>query len=175
MTVARPSLLRSARTRVPAPAVESARWPVEWSYFSFVVAAWCFAPLVRRLVDYHAGAFDPVPFVSLVPYVAMLPLAFLALRPERWARLTRVMRWLSCLWVATFGYGFLIAVVSGTIGAAAFTLLEYLVPMLAGIWIAGLDISLDAALRRMFSIVLPCATLVALYGLAQWMRHRRGT
>ena len=39
----------------PAP-----RWSLEWSYFVLVMLAWCFTPLLRRLIDWHNGFFNPV-------------------------------------------------------------------------------------------------------------------
>jgi hypothetical protein len=63
--------LRSFRTRRREAEAEKGtdstrRWSPEWIYFAFVVAAWCFTPLLRRLIDFHNGAFHPVTVRSLI-------------------------------------------------------------------------------------------------------------
>lgn len=154
----------------PALASEpSVRWSREWMYFALITVAWCFTPLLRRLIDYRQGAFNPVQITSLIPFLLLLPLAFVCFKRERLQRLTPFLRYLSYAWLATFAYGFLVAAAFGSVGAAAFSLIEYLVPMLAGIWLAGQELPVGDSLRRLGAIVLPCAGIVAVYGLFQWV------
>ena len=72
------------RTREAPPANEPAPqpWSLEWTYFSFVVAAWCFTPLLRRLLDYRQGAFNPIQITSLIPFALMIPFALVCFRPN---------------------------------------------------------------------------------------------
>lgn len=172
MTLVRPS--RLSRFARPAAAADSsgevARWSFEWIYFSLVIAAWCFTPFVRRLVDYRNGAFNPLQITSLIPFLLLLPLAFVAFKPERMARLAPWLRVSAWIWLATFAYGFLIAFAIGNVDAAGVALVQYLVPMLAGIWLAGTGLPFAQVLRRLAVIVFPCAALVAVYGVVQWVR-----
>jgi putative inorganic carbon (HCO3(-)) transporter len=151
-------------------AATSARWSREWIYFAFVMVAWSFTPLLRRLIDYRNGAFNPVQVTSLLPFLVLLPLALFVFKKERFARLAPVVRYAAYVWIATFGYGFLLAAAVGSVGAAAFEFVQYLAPMLAGIWLAGQDMPAPAALRRLAQIVLPCAGIVAVYGIIQWVQ-----
>jgi putative inorganic carbon (HCO3(-)) transporter len=161
----------SLREAVPAPVSPAGtRWSREWIYMTFVMAAWTFTPLLRRLLDFKNGAFNPVQIMSLVPFLALLPLLFVCLRKERMARLAAPVRILIYIWCGTFAYGFLTAAAFGTLSAAAFELLQYLVPALAGIWIAGQDIDAVETMRRLAVILLPCAGVVAIYGVAQWIQ-----
>ena len=137
---------------------------------SFVLLAWTFTPLLRRLIDFKNGAFNPVQITSLIPFLALLPLMLFALKKERWARLSPAMRVLVYIWCGTFVYGFLTAAAFGTLAAAAFELLQYLVPALAGIWIAGQGLDANETMRRLALILLPSAGIVAFYGLIQWVQ-----
>jgi hypothetical protein len=175
MTRAQP--LRSLRERrreaeaAEAGAGESSRrWSREWIYFTLISAAWCFTPLVRRLIDFRNGAFNPVTVTSLIPYALLVPLVFVCFRPERRARMTPLFRNLAYIWVGAFIYGALIAGAVGSLGAAAFELVQFLTPMLAGIWLAGQELDVTRALRRVSVIILPLAGVVAVYGLFQWLQ-----
>ena len=52
----------------------------------------------------------------------------------------------ACVWVATFGYGLMLSVLKGNIAAGVYESVQYLVPMLAGLWLAGSDLD-DAQCR----------------------------
>jgi hypothetical protein len=174
MTGAQPlRALRAARRHTgseneSAPAIAEP-WSREWIYFTLTMGAWSFTPLLRRLIDYRSGAFNPVTVTSLLPFLMLLPFVFFCFKKERLARLSPLLRTLSYIWAATFAYGFLIAAAFGSFNAAAFELLQYLVPMLAGIWLAGQGLPVRETLRRLALIVLPCAAIVAAYGLMQWV------
>jgi putative inorganic carbon (HCO3(-)) transporter len=166
--------LRRPPARAKPPDAKSAparaSWPFEWFYFSFVMLAWCFTPLLRRLNDWHNGFFNPVQLASTIPFVLTIPLALIALRPERLARLTPAFKAFACVWLATFGYGMLLAILVGNMAAGLFESIQYLVPMLAGIWLAGSDLDNSELMRRLSRIVLPIATVVGVYGLVQFVQ-----
>ena len=109
-----------------AQSAPSVRWSREWIYFACIMVAWCFTPLLRRLLDYRNGAFNPVQITSLIPFLMLLPLVFACLKKERMARLTPPLRVLVYVWCGTFAYGFVIAAAFGNISAAAFEMLQYL-------------------------------------------------
>ncbi len=152
----------------PAVAVRK-RWPLEWFYFSATMIAWSFTPLLRRLIDYHNGFFNPVSIVSLLPFLLVIPLALPCLRKERLARIKGPLRAILLVWLGTFAYGFVISFVFGSPGAATFALVQYVVPAIAGVWVATQDLPAMTLLRRLCIAILPCAFLTALYGLAQWI------
>jgi putative inorganic carbon (HCO3(-)) transporter len=154
-----------------APAVvATVGWTREWKLFAVIVVAWSFTPLIRRLLDFRAGAFNPVSIASLIPFLLLMPLALYCLKKERMRRMHPAMRTLFYVWCATFAYGFIVSAFSGNFGAATFEMLQYLVPALAGIWIAGLDLDIGIVMKRLALIILPCAGLVAVYGVAQWVQ-----
>ena len=148
----------------------SKRWSFEWIYFTLVVVAWCFTPLLRRLLDYRQGAFNPVQVTSLIPFLLMVPFVVWCFRPERLARLSPMFRFAAYAWAIAFVYALGVGAVAGAFSAAAFEFVQYLFPMLAGIWLAGQDIPVAQCLQRLVRIVLPCAGVVAAYGLAQWVQ-----
>lgn len=158
--------------RAPAatPASPSARWSREWFYIAFVMVAWSFTPLARRLIDFRNGAFNPVQITSLIPFLALLPLLFVCLRKDRLTRIAPALRVLAWIWFGTFTYGFLTAAAFGNIGAAAFEYVQYLTPAIFGIWIAGQELPAREAMRRLAVILLPCAAVVAIYGIGQWVQ-----
>jgi len=147
-----------------------AGWSLEWSYFALVMAAWCFTPLLRRLIDWHNGFFNPVQIASTIPFLATLPLALVALRPERLARIPSALKVLACVWVATFAYGLMLAVLFGNLAAGVYETIQYLVPMLAGLWLAGSDLDDARLMRRLSWVVLPLAAVVAAYGIVQFVQ-----
>jgi hypothetical protein len=146
------------------------RWSLEWIYFALVVVAWCVTPLVRRLIDYHQGAFNPIQVTSLIPFVMMIPFALVCFRPERLARLSPLFRFALYAWAIAFLYALAVGAVVGVFSASAFEFVEYLFPVLAGIWLAGQELSVTQSLRRLVWIFVPCAAAVAIYGLFQWMQ-----
>jgi len=144
-----------------------AGWSLEWSYFALVMAAWCFTPLLRRLIDWHNGFFNPVQIASTIPFLATLPLALVALRPERLARIPSALKVLACVWVATFAYGLMLAVLFGNLAAGVYETIQYLVPMLAGLWLAiGVYLPL--------STTLPIFCGGAIRGTVNHLKKKRG-
>jgi putative inorganic carbon (HCO3(-)) transporter len=150
-------------------AVNGPGWTREWTYFVFIMLTWGFAPLVRRLVDWHNGFFNPVQISSLLPYLATIPLALIVFRRDRVARLTPAFKMFAWVWLGAFAYAFLIALVSGSIFAAAYEAQQYLVPMLIGLWLAGVDVDQKTLMKRLSFILLTLAGVIAIYGLAQFV------
>jgi hypothetical protein len=152
-----------------AAAAVATTWTREWTYFAIVMAVWCFTPLLRRLIDWHNGFYNPIQITSLIPYAAMLPLAYFGLRRERLARIAPAFKLFAWLWVATFAYGFIVSAFSGNIMAGAFEAIQYIVPMLAGVWLAGQRIEHTRLILQLSAIGLVFGGLVALYGCAQFV------
>jgi hypothetical protein len=147
----------------------SPRWSNEWIYFCVVVAAWCFTPLIRRLIDYHNGAFNPIQITSTIPYIVTLPMLFYCFRPERIARLTPAFKWFAGLWFAVFLYGLVVAIYRGNMNAALYEATQYIVPMIMGIWLAGDEIENPRLMGRLSVIMLIFGGIVALYGVYQFV------
>jgi hypothetical protein len=145
------------------------RWSREWLYFIVVYAGWCFVPLLRRLIDWHNGAYNPITITSTLPFVLTLPLALVAFRSERWKRMSPAFRAFMWIWVATFAYGAIVAFFAGNVFAAIYESIQYLVPMLVGVWLAGLDLETPVIMRRVTIVMLTFGAVVGLYGLAQFV------
>jgi hypothetical protein len=144
-------------------------WSRQWTYFTIVVAFWCFTPLMRRLLDWHNGFYNPIQVTSLAPYVVMIPMMFYALRKERLARIAPVFKLFAVVWTVTFAYGFLVSAFAGNVSAGAFEAVQYIFPMLAGIWLAGEDIPDRKLISQLSTVALIFGGLVALYGCAQFV------
>jgi putative inorganic carbon (HCO3(-)) transporter len=164
---------RNQRVRVDTAVTKSAGasvpWSREWFYFTLVIAGWCFTPLLRRLLDWHNGYYNPIQITSVIPFLLTMPLALVAFRSERIARLSPPFKLFAWVWVCSFGYGLLLAVALGNTSAAIYASIQYLVPMLVGIWIAGSDLGNLDLMRRLSTIILTAAGVVSLYGLVQFV------
>jgi len=161
---------RYAGRNVPREAPEnSGGWSLEWTYFAFILIVWCFSPLLRRVIDWRLGGFNATSPISLLPFVVDLPLALVCFRRERLARMTPAFKICLAVWLAVFAYGFLVAAFFENTSAGAFSLVQYLVPVIPGIWLAGQEISSAACLRRLVAVAVPIGAIVAVYGLFQYV------
>jgi putative inorganic carbon (HCO3(-)) transporter len=162
------------RPRFAGPSADSKRvavsaaWSLEWFYFVLVIAGWCFTPLLRRLLDWHNGFYNPVQITSTIPFALTLPLALTAFRADRLARIAPTLKMFAWVWLATFGYGLLLAVAVGNTSAGVYESIQYLVPMLVGIWIAGADLDGVQLMGRLSRIAFPLGVVVAAYGIVQF-------
>jgi putative inorganic carbon (HCO3(-)) transporter len=163
-----PASARAAAAAEALPASKGA-WTRQWTYFTIVFAFWCFTPLLRRLLDWHRGFYSPIQITSLIPYVLMIPIAFYALRRERLARISPAFKLFAGVWIATFSYGFLVSAFTGNLSAGAFEAVQYIFPMLAGIWLAGEDIQDRRLITQLSMVALVFGGIVALYGCAQFV------
>ena len=171
MTAA-PALRRSRRTptvTTTEPVAGSKRWSLGWVFFVVIVISWCFVPLLRRLLDWHNGFYNPVQITSAIPYVVTLSLALFCFRPERVARMTPAFKLFAWIWFAVFMYGLIVAAFVGNGKAAAYEATQYLVPMLIGLWLAGDEIENPRLMGRLSLVMMVFGGLVALYGLAQFV------
>jgi putative inorganic carbon (HCO3(-)) transporter len=144
-------------------------WPREWIYFIIVMAGWCFTPLLRRLIDWHNGFYSTIPITSLVPFLLTLGFAFICFRPERLARISMAFKALAWVWFGSLVYGVVVGVFSGNIFASVYEAIQFAVPMLVGVWVAGLDLDHRVLMRRLTVVALILSAIVAAYGLVQWV------
>jgi hypothetical protein len=145
------------------------RWTKDWIFFLVVIAAWCFVPLARRLLDFHNGFYNPIQITSVIPFLLTFALAIPAFKPAALQRLSSPFRLFAWVWLGTYAYGFLIAVVGGNTFAAAYSAVQFTAPMVVGIWLAGRDIDNAELARRVGGIILVFAGIVAVYGLVQFV------
>ncbi len=168
-----PALLpfrRAAAVKASAESADtSARWSAEWIYFTFVIAVWCFIPLVRRLLDWHNGFFNPIQITSTIPFIVTLPFALFCFRRDRLARLTPAFKIFAFVWVAAFGYGLIVGLFVDNALAATYSAVQYLVPMLIGVWLAGQQIDHPRLMLRLSIVILVFGGLVGIYGLVQFV------
>ncbi len=100
------------------------------AYISFTLWVWFLAPLVRRIVDWHFGFFEPN-FVLLAPLL-VAGVSLLTLFPSNRAVGTRVPKAFVLCGVAVL-YGFAIAVLTHASAEGVFSLVNWLSPMLFGL------------------------------------------
>lgn len=119
--------------------------------------------LIRRLLDWGEGRFDPVSAISTLPLI-LAGLMFLALL-ARWPRLSRPVQYgLICVGIA-LAYGFLIGLGNGA--AALFSAGEYALPFVVAAY-ASLCRPTVATLMRWIVLFLGLGALVSIYGIIQW-------
>jgi putative inorganic carbon (HCO3(-)) transporter len=144
-------------------------WSRDWKYALFSLSLWCFMPEVRRLLDWHSGAFESIQVLSLVPLLSVLPLLFVCLKPDRLARLSPTFRFFALAWVAAFTYALFVGVLSGNATAALYSYASFTIPVIGGLWIATQELAPAETLRRLSTIVLSLAGVVGLYGVFQFI------
>jgi putative inorganic carbon (hco3(-)) transporter len=150
-----------------------------WLPIAFVVMLWAIMPGVRRLIDWRIG-FNYIAIASIVPLLALIPFAVLVLYRDlgKFRRSIAVCAW---LWAGGFGYAFFVGLVTGNGLAAVYSVLNFILPMFFGLWVATLDVAPEALSERVAAIALWIATPLALYAVfqyvalpawdAEWMRN----
>jgi putative inorganic carbon (HCO3(-)) transporter len=144
-------------------------WSKDWQYFLLCLSLWCFVPELRRLLDWRSGSFSSVQFLSLLPLFSVIPLLFWALRKERFARLSPPLKLFGFAWLLGNSYALLIGFLAGNGMAALYDYLDFVIPVMAGIWIATQDLEPAETLRRLATIVVVLGGIVGVYGVIQFI------
>ncbi len=136
-------------------------------YALFVFAAWVFYAFFRRIIEWRtSGGFalviDAVPLLlSIAPGVALL-------RGD-WRHINPAMRVLGWCWIGTNGYGFAIGIVSGNGLPTVASFVQFMAPLIFGLWLASNQIATPKTYDRVAEFVLWCAALASVYGIAQYV------
>jgi hypothetical protein len=168
--VIRGSKLRRSKVTNDVVNSTSTKWSREWVFFAIVVTVWCLEPLARRLLDWRSGAFNPIQIMSLVPFLITMAFAYLCLRKGYLKGVSPALKIFGAIWVATFTFGLFIALFRGSVSAGMYEFIQYVVPMLVGLWLAGQNLDAAEIMRRVALVVLPLGAVVAIYGLIQFMQ-----
>jgi O-antigen ligase len=135
-------------------------------YLPFCVGLLAFGPFLRRIADYHAGFMQTNP-ILLAPYVALLPCIPALLRLL--SRPHTPVRWAFMVMVICFCYASALAVAGGSIVAAFYEPLRWVIPV--SVCAIVIERPAEAAqikfcLRWALIVILPVMTV---YGLAQYI------
>jgi putative inorganic carbon (hco3(-)) transporter len=168
--VIRGSKLKRGKATNDVASSTSTKWSREWVFFAIVVTVWCAEPLARRLLDWRSGAFNPIQIMSLVPFLITMAFAYVCLRRDYLKGVSPALKIFGTIWVATFTLGLIIAAFRGNVSAGMYEFIQYVVPMLVGLWLAGQDLDAGEIMRRVALVVLPLGAVVAIYGLIQFVQ-----
>ena len=94
-------------------------------YVPFVLAIWTFAPEVRRVVDYNTS-YHSLSIINFLPAISLMP-GVIFFRQE-WSRIGSQFRLVAALWLAAFGYAFLIAALTGSVLTASYDVVQFCFP-----------------------------------------------
>ena len=155
-------------TRLPSLAERtSAKIEPRWWYFLAMIGSWVFTPELRRLANWKSG-FHAIDVLSIVPLVLIVPLAltFLGTRHK-----TMDKRALSLFlgWAGVFGYSLIIGFSNGQHTSALYSYALFVLPAVAGLWIASDPVPLAIAARRIGVAYVVFAAIVSLYGIYQYV------
>ena len=141
----------------------------QWLPVVVVLGLWAVMPGVRRLFDWKLG-FASVSVLSIVPLLALIPAVVALIYRGQLRRVDR--RLLACAWLWTGGFGvaFLVgAMTSGSPFAAAYSLVQFLLPMAFGLWVSTLNVATGELYDRVASAMLWLSTPLCLYAALQFV------
>lgn len=148
------------------------RFPI--LYVGFVWWVWLLTPGMRRLVDYYQG-WDPQNVMMLAPFLVTLLVSFSLLKHLPKLQLQRYLPF--GLVLASLLYGYAVGVMRGTVPAATFALLDWLVPALFAFYLAvnwRRYALYREVVRRVFTwgvVLLGCYGLVQYLNPLPWDRY----
>jgi hypothetical protein len=135
-------------------------------YAAHCLLLFCSVSLVRRLVDAQGG-FDPANPVLFTPYLCCLFMGFSFL--QYWRRLRPPYIGAFLVLLASALYGGALGALDGRAIASAVDLLKWCVGPLAAIYILGHSGDLAELRRVIENCLVPAATAMSLYGIAQFL------
>ena len=146
-----------------------ARPAVLWTYFTVVMALWCYTPFLRRLVDWRVGSYNTVQVLSVLPLAALIPFFVVVMRRERLARIPAAFKLFAAVWLAAMAYGLLIGAATSSVGAALFECAQYSLPVFAGAWLVSEPGDRDVVASRAATIAIVLGIPFAGYAIYQWI------
>jgi putative inorganic carbon (HCO3(-)) transporter len=141
------------------------------------VIAWCVAidmllwvavPEVRRLLDWERG-FNSLSVINLLPLLFLVPLALVATFDGSLARLHGTLRALVFVWLLSFGYGLLVAILGGTLLGGVYDFAGFVLPVALGVVLATRVSNAEAAFAYFSRIMLWLAVATSLYAIYQYI------
>jgi putative inorganic carbon (HCO3(-)) transporter len=151
------------RSEAPTPGAFWQKW-----YPQILLGLWVLVPEARRLVDWQIG-YNSLPVIVLAPMVALLPLVGLCLARKR-GLMSHDFLFSASLWVVAFGYAYMVGVLTGSLFGATYELALFALPLLAGVWIAGMSSALARhVFERFSSAALWLGAVASVYGILQFI------
>jgi putative inorganic carbon (HCO3(-)) transporter len=137
-------------------------------------------PEVRRIVDWSTG-FSSISIISVIPLLALIPLAVLFIYSGAVTRLPRALKVSSWLWLGAFGPALVVGIGMGNGSAALYEFLTFALPPSLGSWLATQDLRTGDVYERIAGFLLWLSIPICIYGAwqfaapppwdADWMRH----
>ena len=103
-------------------------------YLPTVLALWCLAPGLRRLIDWQVGR-TPLSIISILPLLSLLPLLVYLVRSRAMGRIGLPFKVLGFFWLFGFGYSLIVAFAAGSRLGAIYDFAQFCLPMLIGAWV----------------------------------------
>jgi hypothetical protein len=158
-----------AARRAPRTADAGTTWSPKWTFATFAIASWIFAPFLRRFIDWRTGGFHAIDILSLVPLASLLPFVRFSYERATFQRVPKPFKVFFTVWTGSLVYGLAVAAINGNIGGGLFEFAQCELPAVYGFWLSGQDLSGESAARRIGAVLLPMAALAGLYGIVQWI------
>jgi hypothetical protein len=141
----------------------AARW-----YFPFAVALWFLAPGLRRLVDWQFGHGSTSVIIAL-PLIALLPLIVPVVRNASSPNFLLPFKMLSYFWLFGFLYALVVAFASGGKLGAVYQFINFVFPLVCGLWLLTRPASRDASFEQLTSTFLWLGGILGVYGIYQFV------
>jgi len=142
-----------------------------WAIVSVVLTMWALFPMIRRLIDWKLGA-APVSIISVIPLISLLLAVIPFVYGGRLRLLDRDLRLAAWLWFGGFTFSFVVALTSGSGGAAAalYAYLGFALPAVFGLWFATVRGSMTELYDKVAITALWLCTALSLYAIVQFVR-----
>ncbi len=137
-------------------------------YLPFVLGLWCFAPGLRRIIDWQFGR-NPLSFLSVLPMLSLLPLAVIVYRNASSPRLRLPFKTLVYMWLFGFVYALVVALASRGGAGAFYDFAQFCVPMLIGAWMLVRPASRVQAFDQLGVALLWFSSIESVYAVYQFV------
>jgi hypothetical protein len=139
----------------------------EWSYVKLTLAAFVFAPEIRRIIDWR-GSYDPHNVFSIIPTIMLLPIGLFVYN-RRSALVAAGYHYAGWIWTVAFVYAFVIGVALKSIAPGIYGLGLFLLPILIGAWFLAEPEPLTRSYARLAGALLFYAAIAGIYGIVQFV------
>ncbi len=137
-------------------------------YLPAVLALWCIAPGIRRLIDWQVGR-TPLSIISILPLLSLLPLAYFVYRNAASPRLRLPFKTLAYLWLFGFIYALVVSLAGGRLAGAVYDFSIFCLPLLLGAWVVLRAADRSETFNTLTLTVLWLGVIESIYGIYQYV------
>ncbi len=137
-------------------------------YLPTVLALWCLAPGLRRLIDWQVGR-TPLSIISILPLLSLLPLIIFVIRSKSAERVRLPFKVLAFFWLFGFGYSLIVAFAAGSKFGAVYDFAEFCLPMLIGAWVIMRPASRAETFATLTVTLLWLGSFASVYAIFQYV------